>query len=87
MTAWDDLSAGAHQMLENFDGLTLAGIAAGAASSAAAVGRVRALHRPVEHRGRTICVECSAWADGSTDKPPTVHPCATIKALDNQEAS
>lgn len=41
--------------------------------------------RPVEHRGRTICVECSAWADGSTDNPPTAHPCATIRALDTQE--
>ncbi|MEU3432385.1 hypothetical protein [Streptomyces sp. NPDC006863] len=48
-------------------------------------GKVRALHRPVVHRGRTICVECSGWADGSTDNPPTTHPCATIQALDNQE--
>ncbi|MEW1630853.1 hypothetical protein AB0387_26265 [Streptomyces sp. NPDC089173] len=87
MTAWDDLSAGALQMMEDFDELTLAEIAAGAASSAAAIGRVRALHRPVEHRGRTICVECSAWGNGSTDNPPTVHPCDTIQALDNQEAS
>ncbi|MFJ3601933.1 hypothetical protein ACIPVA_03960 [Streptomyces anulatus] len=52
---------------------------------AEAANRVRTLHRAVEHRGRTICVECSAWADGSTDNPPTVHPCATIKALGNQE--
>ncbi|KFK87864.1 hypothetical protein IX27_18420 [Streptomyces sp. JS01] len=50
-------------------------------------GKVRTLHRPVEHRGRTICVECSGWADGSTDNPPTEHPCATIQALGNQEAS
>ncbi|MFJ3083024.1 hypothetical protein ACIPJG_25170 [Streptomyces halstedii] len=50
-------------------------------------GKVRALHRPVEPRGRTICAECSAWADGSTDNPPTEHPCATIKALDGQETS
>jgi hypothetical protein len=48
--------------------------------------RVRDLHRPVEHRGRIICVECSAWADGSTDNPPVEHPCNTIKALDGQEA-
>ncbi|MET4670844.1 hypothetical protein [Streptomyces sp. PvR018] len=52
----------------------------------ATVRRVRDLHRPVEHRGRTICVECSAWGNGSTDNPPTVHPCDTIKALDGQEA-
>lgn len=58
-----------------------------AVSAVAAIQRIRALHRPVEHRGRTICVECSAWADGSTDNPPTVHPCATIKALGNQETS
>lgn len=51
----------------------------------ATVRRVRDLHRPVEHRGRTICVECSAWADGSTDNPPTMHPCATIRVLDSQE--
>lgn len=56
-----------------------------AVSAVAAIQRIRALHRPVEHRGRTICVECSAWADGSTDNPPTVHPCATIQALGNQE--
>ncbi|MGC5534211.1 hypothetical protein [Streptomyces sp. SR-10] len=87
MTAWDDLSAGALQMLENFDELTLAEIAAGAASSAAAIQRIRALHRPVEHRGRTICVECSGWAAGSADNPPAEHPCATIRALGNQEAS
>ncbi|MFL3869266.1 hypothetical protein LT966_21945 [Streptomyces griseobrunneus] len=48
-------------------------------------GKVRALHRPVEHRGRTICVECSAWGNGSTDNPPTAHPCATIQALDDEE--
>ncbi|WP_405479816.1 hypothetical protein [Streptomyces anulatus] len=56
-----------------------------AVSAVAAIQRIRALHRPIEHRGRTICVECSAWTDGSTDNPPTVHPCATIKALGNQE--
>ncbi|WP_435285255.1 hypothetical protein [Streptomyces bacillaris] len=49
----------------------------------AAVDRVRNLHRPVEHRGRTICVECSGWGNGSTDSPPTVHPCRTINALDS----
>ncbi|WP_406145072.1 hypothetical protein [Streptomyces anulatus] len=54
---------------------------------AEAANRVRNLHRPVEHRGRTICVECSAWGNGSTDNPPTVHPCDTIQALGNQEAT
>jgi len=56
-----------------------------AVSATTAIQRVRALHRPVEHRGRTICVECSAWGNGSTDNPPTAHPCATIKALGTQE--
>ncbi|MER5815461.1 hypothetical protein [Streptomyces californicus] len=50
-------------------------------------GKVRDLHRPVEHRGRTICVECSGWAAGSTDSSPAAHPCATIQALDSQEAT
>ncbi|MFD3740461.1 hypothetical protein [Streptomyces sp. NPDC058629] len=82
MSRWDDLSAGAHKMLADFDELDLADIAA---SHSAAIQRVRDLHRPVEHRGRTICVECSAWGNGSTDNPPTVHPCATINALGSQE--
>ncbi|MFJ6487121.1 hypothetical protein [Streptomyces californicus] len=78
MSRWDDLSAGAHKMLADFDELDLADIAA---SYSAAIQRVRDLHRPVEHRGRAICVECSGWADGSTDSSPAAHPCATIKAL------
>ncbi|MBT2426141.1 hypothetical protein J7F02_10740 [Streptomyces sp. ISL-112] len=77
MSRWDDLSPGAHKMLVDFD-LDLADIAA---SATASIQRVRDLHRPVEHRGRTICVECSAWGNGSTDNPPTVHPCATIQSL------
>jgi hypothetical protein len=81
VSRWDELSEGGRQMLSDFDELDLAELAAGAASSAAAVRQVRALHRPVEHRGRTICAECSAWANGSTDNPPTEHPCNTIKAL------
>ncbi|MBD3549897.1 hypothetical protein [Streptomyces sp. JV180] len=84
MSRWDDLSEGAHKMLADFDELDLADIAA---SYGAAIQRVRALHRPVEHCGRTICVECSGWADGSTDSSPAAHPCATIKALDNQETT
>lgn len=42
------------------------------------------LHQRVEHRGQTICGHCSAW-DGteydSTDNPPILYPCDTIKAL------
>ncbi|WP_327335837.1 hypothetical protein OG384_04185 [Streptomyces sp. NBC_01324] len=87
MSRWDDLSAGAHQMLEDFDELALAEIAAGAASSAAAFRRVRDLHRPVEHRGQTICAECSAYdGDGSCDNSPVTHDqCSTLRALSSKE--
>lgn len=73
-------------MLSDFDELDLADIAA---SHSAAIQRVRALHRPVEHRGRTICAECSAWdGQGTTDNPPVDHDqCGTLRALDNQEAA
>jgi hypothetical protein len=41
------------------------------------------LHRHVEHRGQTICGHCSAWDEpgGSTDNPPVLWPCDTVKAL------
>lgn len=48
----------------------------------AAIGRVRALHSPVDHNGRTICADCSGYADGSTDNGPAPHPCPTITVLD-----
>ncbi|MFJ3200979.1 hypothetical protein [Streptomyces sp. NPDC086989] len=45
--------------------------------------RIRKLHRPVEHMGRIICAECSAYdGTGTTDSPPVEHPCPTIAALD-----
>ncbi|TXS40091.1 hypothetical protein [Streptomyces sp. OR43] len=86
MSRWDDLSAGAHQMLADLDELDLAELAA---SATAAVHRVRDLHRPVEYRGRTICAECSAY-DGhdSCDSPPISHDqCATLRALNNLETT
>lgn len=81
MSRWDDLSAGAHRMLSDFDELDLADIAA---SATAAVLRVRDLHRPVEYRGLTICAECSAHdGDGSCDNSPTMYDqCGTLHALD-----
>jgi hypothetical protein len=86
VSRWDDLSAGARQMLENLNELDLAEVAA---SCSAALRRVRDLHRPVEHQGQTICAECSAYdGQGSTDLPPVAHDqCGTLRALDNPEAS
>ncbi|MER7697019.1 hypothetical protein [Streptomyces sp. NPDC096095] len=49
----------------------------------AAVARVRALHSAVIHNGRTICTDCSGYADGSTDNGPAPFPCPTITALDH----
>ena len=85
MSRWDDLSGPAHQMLADFDELDLADIAA---SATAAVQRVRALHRPVDYNGRTICAECSAWDGGcSTDNSPVLYDqCRTLRALNNPEA-
>ncbi|TFI30174.1 hypothetical protein E4P36_05360 [Streptomyces sp. 4R-3d] len=52
----------------------------------AVVQRIRALHRPVEHNGRTICGECSGWDGGSTDNSPCGYgQCSTLRALDNPE--
>lgn len=83
MSRWNDLSAGAHQMLSDFDELDLADIAA---SHAASIQRVRDLHRPVEHGGRTICAECSAYDGTSTDNTPVDHAqCGTLRALDGKE--
>lgn len=44
--------------------------------------RIRKLHQPVEHMGRIICAECSAYCGESTDNPPTPMPCPTIAALE-----
>lgn len=49
-----------------------------------ALGAVGWIHRPVEHRGKTICGHCSAWDDDirdSADNAPVTYPCDTIKAL------
>ncbi|MER5843703.1 hypothetical protein ABT099_26110 [Streptomyces prasinus] len=54
---------------------------------AAAIARVRNLHRPVEHRGQTICWECSAYdfPGLTTDNAPvTYDQCHTLKALDGR---
>ncbi|MEV4966675.1 hypothetical protein AB0886_05325 [Streptomyces sp. NPDC024062] len=53
-----------------------------ATKAMAAVTRVRALHAPTSHNGRTICIDCSGYADGSTDNGPAPYPCPTIAALD-----
>lgn len=42
---------------------------------------VRQLHGPAEHKGQTICVECSAYDGSTTDNAPVAHPCDTIRAL------
>lgn len=52
-----------------------------------AIERVRNLHRPVEHRGRTICWECSAYdfPGQSTDNAPVAHDqCGTLRALNGE---
>ncbi|MFM9636001.1 hypothetical protein [Streptomyces turgidiscabies] len=47
-----------------------------------AIQNVRQLHRPVEHRGVTICAECSAWGGSSTDNSPiNYQDCPTLKAI------
>ncbi|WP_406014342.1 hypothetical protein OG520_22225 [Streptomyces sp. NBC_00984] len=50
----------------------------------AAIERVRALHAPVDHNGRSICVDCSGYGNGSTDNSPVPYPCPTIAALAEQ---
>lgn len=51
-----------------------------------ALTRVRSLHRPVEYRGTTICVECSAFAGSSTDNAPVAYDqCGTLRALNGDQ--
>ncbi|MFI8191363.1 hypothetical protein ACIF8T_21510 [Streptomyces sp. NPDC085946] len=53
-------------------------------AQAAAAQRVRDLHRPVEHRGQTICWACSDYdfPGQTTDSPPVAYDqCLTLKAL------
>ncbi|MGX1254133.1 hypothetical protein RKD48_006644 [Streptomyces ambofaciens] len=79
MSRYDDLSPRALWWLQNLDELDLA---ESCASYEVTLERVRQLHRPVEHRGQTICAECSAWGGDSTDNPPVDHDqCGTLKAL------
>ncbi|MEU0102209.1 hypothetical protein [Streptomyces sp. NPDC006267] len=54
-----------------------------ATAAMAATSRVRELHSAVVHNGRTICTDCSGYADGSTDNGPAPFPCPTITALDH----
>lgn len=51
------------------------------------ITRARDLHRAADHRGQTICNECSIQASlGDPLAPATVPwPCSTIKALDGTE--
>jgi hypothetical protein len=51
----------------------------------AAIERVRALHRPAEYIGLTICADCSSYDGRSVDHGTVIHPCATIRALDGTE--
>ncbi|MFC8986024.1 hypothetical protein [Streptomyces sp. NPDC057115] len=57
-------------------------------AQAAALDRVRNLHRPVEHRGQTICWECSDYdfPGQTTDSPPVAHDqCGTLRALNGEQ--
>lgn len=54
----------------------------------AAIERVRELHRPVEHRGRTICGECSAYDaeyDTTDGSPIEFEQCSTRLAIGNTQ--
>ena len=57
----------------------------------AAKKRIRDLHAPVQHLGRTWCRECSVRRRTGPKTEEWVayipHPCATIQALENQELS
>lgn len=56
-------------------------------AQAEAIERVRNLHRPVDHRGVTICWECSAYdlPSQTTDNSPCgIEHCPTLKALSGE---
>ncbi|MEV8124809.1 hypothetical protein AB0P07_11950 [Streptomyces sp. NPDC085944] len=54
----------------------------------AAIARVRALHRPADHRGLLICVECSCYDGSSTDNSPCGYEhCPTNAALEGLPSS
>ncbi|MFJ7998955.1 hypothetical protein ACIQ7D_17665 [Streptomyces sp. NPDC096310] len=53
-----------------------------------AIERVRDLHRPVEHRGQTICWECSGYdfPGQTTDRAPVAYDqCGTLQALNGDQ--
>lgn len=55
-----------------------------ARTAEAALEQTRELHFPVEHRGQTICAECSAYDTTyeTTDNSPILHSqCATLGVL------
>jgi hypothetical protein len=75
---WDDIRNAAAGLRKERD------------AQAAAAQRVRDLHRPVEHRGQTICWACSDYdfPGQTTDSPPVAHDqCLTLKALAGYPAS
>lgn len=53
--------------------------------------RIRDLHAPVQHLGKTWCAECSVRRRAGPRADEWVafipHPCATIEALENKEPS
>lgn len=64
------------------------GLAHSLEEAQAAIHRVHNLHRPVEHRGQTICWECSSYdfAALSTDSTPVAHDqCGTLQALNAKQ--
>ncbi|MFF7147475.1 hypothetical protein ACFZAO_05300 [Streptomyces griseoaurantiacus] len=70
---WDDIRNAATALRKQRD------------EQAEAIERVRNLHRPVEHRGQTICWECSDYdfPGQTTDSAPVAYgQCATLRVLD-----
>ncbi|MFE9855591.1 hypothetical protein [Streptomyces sp. NPDC005780] len=69
----------------------VAGIRRDCDDKAEAIERVRRLHQPVEHRGKTICWECSDYdfPGQTTDSAPVAYEqCGTLRALNgNTERS
>ncbi|MGV9588277.1 hypothetical protein [Streptomyces tendae] len=72
---WDDILNAARGLRTQHD------------AQAEAIERVRNLHRPVDHRGVTICWECSAYdlPSQTTDNSPCgIEHCPTLKALSGE---
>ncbi|MFE1767241.1 hypothetical protein ACFW81_23860 [Streptomyces angustmyceticus] len=55
----------------------------------AAIGRVRALHQPIQHMGKTWCTECSVRRSTGPKTYEWVayipHPCPTIDAIEETQ--